>query len=167
MNISESNLQSTVNILGLDTVKSQRLATNLQRLLADYSIMYQNVRGFHWNITGTRFFELHKQFEELYNLLSNIIDEVAERIRVLSSKPNHRFTEYLEISDLPEFDLSEKTTHDIVHHVVSSLSTLIKVQREILKIAQDAEDEGTSAMLSENISQQEKLVWMYSAFLEQ
>lgn len=165
MKTSQPKLQSTVSLIGLDVTQSQRLTTNLQRLLADYSIMYQNVRGFHWNVTGPKFFELHQQFEELYNMLNDKIDEIAERIRVLSGKPNHQFSDYLQISDINEFDLVGSTAIDFIDNVVSSLSTLIKIQRELLKIAQSADDEGTSTLLSENISEQEKLVWMYTSLL--
>jgi len=35
----------------------------------------------------------------------------------------------------------------------------------ILTLAGDADDEGTSALMSDYIREQEKMVWMYSAFL--
>ena len=53
--------------IGLDTVQSQALAAELNNLLASYQILYMNVRGFHWNIRGNQFFELHLKFEEIYN----------------------------------------------------------------------------------------------------
>ena len=34
-----------------------------------------NTRGFHWNIQGEKFFELHLKFEELYNDFLLKIDE--------------------------------------------------------------------------------------------
>ena len=49
--------------IGLDTVQSQALAAELNRLLASYQILYMNVRGFHWNIRGNQFFELHLKFD--------------------------------------------------------------------------------------------------------
>ena len=52
-----------LNSIGLDTKKSQQLAEKLNELLSNYSIFYQNVRGFHWNIKGEKFFELHLKFE--------------------------------------------------------------------------------------------------------
>ena len=53
------------NFIGLDKEKSKVLAEKLNELLADYSIFYQNIRGYHWNITGDKFFELHYKFQEL------------------------------------------------------------------------------------------------------
>jgi len=70
----------TLNSIGLNVKKSTELADKLNTLLANYSIFYQNTRGYHWSIKGEKFFELHLKFEELYNDLFIKIDEVAERI---------------------------------------------------------------------------------------
>lgn len=56
-----------LNRIGLDARKSESLATYLNDLLANYTLFYQNVRGYHWNVKGEKFFELHTKFKELYN----------------------------------------------------------------------------------------------------
>jgi starvation-inducible DNA-binding protein len=71
------------------------IASELNVLLANYQIYYQNLRGFHWNIQGRDFFELHVKFEELYNDGAIKIDEVAERILTIEATPLHSFTDYL------------------------------------------------------------------------
>ena len=153
------------NKIGLNTVKAKELAFELNDLLANYSVFYQNVRGLHWNIKGNKFFELHIKFEELYNNLILKIDEIAERILTLGSLPNHQFSNYLSASTIKELN---ETTKDIIaiESIVSSFTTLINIQRTILKLAQEIEDEGTASLMSDNIREQEKLIWMYSAYLE-
>jgi len=42
---------------------------------------------------------------------------------------------------------------------------LIKKQRKLLELSDKADDEGTNALMSDYIREQEKLVWMYAAFL--
>jgi starvation-inducible DNA-binding protein len=54
-----------LNVIGLDEKKCQQLADNLNDLLTNYQVFYMNVRGYHWNIKGEKFFELHLKFEEL------------------------------------------------------------------------------------------------------
>ena len=68
---------SNLNAIGLDREKANYLAEKLNELLANYSIFYQNTRGYHWNIKGEKFFELHLKFEELYNHLLLKVDEIA------------------------------------------------------------------------------------------
>jgi len=156
----------TTNAIGLDPAKAEALSKKLNLLLADYSIFYQNTRGFHWNIKGEKFFELHLKFEELYNDLVLKVDEVAERILTLGYTPEHNYSAYAKIAGIKE---SPKVADGLtaVQHVLDSLKTLIVLQREILSLSGDADDEGTNALMSDYIREQEKLVWMYSSFLKQ
>ncbi|GJM31260.1 MAG: DNA starvation/stationary phase protection protein [Saprospiraceae bacterium] len=154
-----------LNSIGLDVAKSKVLAEKLNELLADYSIFYQNVRGYHWNITGDKFFELHDKFQELYENLFVKIDEVAERIRTLGHTPNHKYSMYLKDADVKESTEVADGIQD-VNDTLESLQIIIVLQRELLELSADAEDEGTNALMSDYIREQEKLVWMYSAYLK-
>lgn len=154
-----------LNAIGLDINKSEKLAEKLNELLADYSIFYQNIRGYHWNIKGDKFFELHDKFQELYEDLFIKIDEVAERIRTLGHTPNHKFSVYQKEAKIKESSEVSDGTKD-VQDTLESFKIIIILQREILDISADAEDEGTNALMSDYIREQEKLVWMYSAYLK-
>lgn len=153
-----------LNAIGLEVNKANELAGKLNNLLANYSIFYQNTRGYHWNIKGEKFFELHLKFEELYNDLFVKIDEVAERILTLGHSPAHNFSDYMNVSQIKE---SKNVTDGkmAVEQVLVSFKTIIMIQREILDLAAEANDEGTNALMSDYIREQEKTVWMYSAFL--
>ena len=155
-----------LNAIGLDESKSEELAIKLNELLANYSIFYQNTRGFHWNIKGQKFFELHLKFEELYNDLLLKIDAIAERILTLGHTPNHNYSDYKLSSKIIE---SKQISDGIkaVQDIVNSFKIIITLQRELLSISAEAQDEGTNALMSDYISAQEKLVWMYSSFLNQ
>jgi len=154
-----------LNSIGLDSKKSSQLAEKLNELLANYSIFYQNTRGYHWNIKGDKFFELHVKFEELYNDLFLKIDEVAERILTLGHSPNHCFTDYKKLSKISESKHVSSGT-GAVKDILESFKTIITLQREILSLAAETNDEGTNALMSDYIRAQEKLVWMYSAYLK-
>jgi starvation-inducible DNA-binding protein len=154
-----------LNSIGLDSKKSARLAERLNILLANYSIFYQNVRGYHWNIKGEKFFELHLKFEELYNDLLLKIDEVAERILTLGHSPNHHYSDYKKVAKIVEsghVSDGKKAVADIL----DSFKVVITLQRDLLDLSAEANDEGTNALMSDYIRAQEKLVWMYSAYLK-
>ncbi|CAN5302210.1 Dps family protein [soil metagenome] len=152
------------NRIGLDKDKSKHLAKKLNDLLANYSIFYQNTRGYHWNIKGEKFFELHLKFEELYNDLFLKIDEVAERILTLGHTPKHNYAEYRTTSKIQE-SIQVSDGMKAVEDILSSFQAIIILQRELLAISSDAGDEGTNALMSDYIRLQEKSVWMYSSFL--
>jgi len=153
-----------MNSIGLDKKKSENLAAQLNDLLADYMLFYQNTRGLHWNIKGEKFFELHLKFEELYTNLLLKVDEVAERILTLGVAPLHTFESYLSVSSIKS-GKNISQAQQAVQLVLDSLQTLLIKQRNLLEISADAHDEGTNALMSDYIREQEKLVWMYSSYL--
>jgi len=153
------------NLIGIDQAQAKELSEKLNLLLADYQIFYQNLRGLHWNIKGKEFFELHVKFEELYNDAVIKVDEIAERILTLEAEPFHIFSDYLENSQIKE---EKSITNGIegVKIVVKNFSTIIILEREILSLAGEAEDEGTASLMSDYISQTEKTLWMLNSYLQ-
>jgi starvation-inducible DNA-binding protein len=152
-------------LLGLKANEALQLGEKLNELLANYQMFYQNLRGFHWNIKGEKFFELHAKFEELYDDAVLKVDEIAERVLTLGVTPYHTFTDYLRVSTIKEAkDLSNGTA--TTEATLDNLSIIIKMERSILPLAQEAGDEGTLTLLTDYISQQEKVVWMLSASLK-
>lgn len=154
-----------LNAIGLNAKKAKGLAEKLNHLLANYSIFYQNVRGYHWNIKGEKFFELHVKFEELYSDLLLKIDEIAERILTLGYAPEHNYSVYENVSGIKE---SSEVTDGVkaVKDIVQSFQAIIALERTLLELSAEANDEGTNALMSDYIRAHEKLIWMYSAFLK-
>lgn len=153
-----------LNSIGLDTKKTKELAKDLNNLLANFQIYYQNLRGIHWNIQGKRFFDLHPKFEELYTDANLKVDEIAERILTLGETPLHTFDDYTKAAKVPvgkNVSVDEKA----VRLIVDSLSELLTIERKILDKSAGVGDEGTNSMMSDFITEQEKTVWMMKAWL--
>jgi starvation-inducible DNA-binding protein len=123
-----------------------------------------NARGFHWNVRGEKFFELHAKFEEIYTDALIKIDEIAERILTLGYTPVHSFTEYVKLSEIREATGVSDGVRG-VEGILSGLKVLLLKERNVLKHSAEADDEGTSALMSDYIREQEKSVWMYTSFL--
>jgi starvation-inducible DNA-binding protein len=153
-----------MNRIGLNTEDAKKLSDSLNDLLANYQVFYTNVRGFHWNIKGEKFFELHLKFEELYDDLVVKIDEIAERVLTLQGFPPHAFSDYLEQSEIKETKLVSDG-RNAVSSILDAFEVLLVKQRSLLSLSDEANDEGTNALMSDYIREQEKLVWMYSAYL--
>lgn len=154
------------NNIGLTEENSNEICNRLNKLLANYSVFYMNVRGYHWNIQGTQFFTLHEKFEELYEDLYLKIDEIAERILTLGGVPLHSYTDLVSHSDIKEY--KNVTTHkETVGQILEAFKAILVMQREILGFVGEIGDDGTDDMLAGYTNQQEKMVWMYSAFLNE
>src|SRR5690606_37794994 len=153
-----------MNHLGLPAKETKETIELLNGLLANFQVYYQNLRGLHWNIRGKRFFDLHAKFEELYNQAQLRIDEIAERVLTLGGTPLHSFEDYIEKNKLK---VGKNITQDdaAVELVIKSLTSLLKIERELLDKSDEINDEGTNSMMSDLITEQEKDIWMMQAFL--
>ncbi|MCG6190421.1 Dps family protein [Maribellus maritimus] len=144
--------------------ENQKLVEKLNKLLADYQIYYQNLRGLHWNVKGAMFFMLHEKYEELYNQASEVIDEIAERILMIGGEPLHTFGDYVQTATLKEVkNISEGKTG--VESVLENTRFLLGSFNEIMEAAEEAGDEGTASLMSDWIGFAEKQIWMLESYL--
>ncbi len=153
----------TLDYIKLDASVVNNVVTSLQQLLADFQVYYTNLRGFHWNIKGHDFFVLHSKFEEMYNNTAEKADEVAERILTLGGVPANKFSDYLKVAKVKEID-NVPNGNEALNNVLETISYFIGEERNLLKAASEAGDEVTVALMSDYLKEQEKLVWMLTAY---
>ncbi|WKN29730.1 DNA starvation/stationary phase protection protein [Porifericola rhodea] len=144
--------------------KSEKLVKQLNQLLADYQLYYQNLRGFHWNVKGHLFFHLHDKFESLYKEANETVDEIAERVRALGAIPLHTLEDYFQQAQLT----SAKNISDgeeAVQVTLKNSQVLLHDLKEVLHLADEQNDEATLTLISDLITDTEKRIWMLKAFL--
>jgi len=77
----------------------------------------------------------------------------------------HAFSKYLKMANISEKE-NVTSSEETVKEVLNGIKQLLKAEMEILSMAADAGDDGTVDLMTGYISNQEKMVWMYSAFLK-
>ncbi len=152
-----------MNYLNIDNKKLPPVVSELNLLLADYTVYYQKLRSFHWNILGKSFFDLHEKFEDLYTDARIKIDEIAERILTLRYHPISDLSEYLKITSIKE-ESAFVTDKKMVTSILLDHQKLLVQMKNTLDKAADAGDEGTVDMLGAYIAALEKSSWMLDAF---
>lgn len=150
--------------LGWTTEEIQNICTALNQLLANYSVHYQKLRNYHWNVKGNDFFDLHEQFETQYTEALQNLDDIAERIRIFQETPLSTMKEYLETSDVKETS-SSLTSDLMVREILSDYRILLEHMFTVVDIAISQRDSGTEEMVKVFIHNIEKHHWMMSAFL--
>ena len=143
---------------------NNKLTDELNQLLSDFHLYYQNTRGAHWNIKGPRFFELHMKFEELYTEALTNIDEIAERILTIGGRPFHTLETYLEKSNIKSVR-DESGDEALVKMVVNNLESLISQENKVKDIASESGDNETEDMMIGLVNVQEKTLWMFNSWL--
>lgn len=153
----------TLDFLHLSDGKVVNVVAGLQQLLADFQVYYTNLRGFHWEIKGRGFFVLHAKFEELYNDAAEKVDELAERILMLGGTPENKFSEYLKIAHLQETS-GISCGGEAIDLILETYRHLIREERQLIDVANEANDVVTADLLTGYLKEQEKLVWMLVAW---
>jgi len=149
--ISSNNLKSITNLLNED--------------LADEYLLLAKTKKYHWNVVDPRFNDLHKFLDEQYNLLSESVDEIAERIRALGGKSRATLKEFLASTQINEDPGSYPDANTMLRNLLVDHESIIKSIRRHIDECQDLKDEGTANFLTDKIEEHEKMAWMLRSFL--
>lgn len=156
----------SINI-GLDEKCRFGSAEILNHLLSDEYVLYTKTRNYHWNVTGKDFSQLHKFFEEQYEALDEILDEVAERVRQVGFNAFGTLAQFSKFARIKEQVGDLPAADKMIANLLADHETIIRSLREDLKKAdEDYNDAGTSDFLTGIIEQHEKMAWMLRAHLQ-
>jgi starvation-inducible DNA-binding protein len=151
--------------IGISETHLQSVAVELNKLLADEVVLYFKTRNYHWNVEGTNFNELHLFYENQFNQLDIIMDEVAERVRILGHYTEARLVDYLKITNLLEQAYTNKQDEQIAD-LLSSHETVIQNLRRLVTLFNDThKDIGSSDFVTQLLGRHEKMAWMIRSYL--
>jgi len=135
-------------------------------LLADEYVLYTKTRLYHWNVMGPQFNDLHKFFETQYSELSEIVDEVAERARMLGGKALGALTEFSQRTRLKEHPGQYPNARGMLSNLLADHEAIIRTLRTDLEtVMEKYHDAGTNDFLTGVMEKHEKMAWVLRAFL--
>lgn len=140
------------------------VAEELKKLLADSYTLYLQTHNFHWNVEGPQFRELHMMFEEHYTELADAVDEIAERIRTLGVAAPGTYKSFAALSAIEEVEGVPEAT-EMVSLLTKAHEQVVRTCRTALSVAQEADDESSSALVGDRMRVHEKTAWMLRAML--
>lgn len=135
----------------------------LNELVADFTVFYQKLRHYHWNVKGDKFFQLHLKFEEIYTEVGDQIDEIAERIIGLDGVPLHTLAHMLEATNIQE-DPGMPAAAEMVSNLVADIETLSGSIVKAIAAAEDANDRTTVNLLDGINDALNAHLWMLKAW---
>ena len=150
---------------GISTKDRAAIAKGLSRLLADTYVVYLKTHNFHWNVEGPMFQTLHQMFMEQYTEAWNAIDLVAERIRSLGHYAPGTYREYLDLARVKETPGVPKAGQ-MVKLLIDGQESVVKTAREVLPLAEKADDQPTLDLLTQRMQVHEKNAWMLRSLLK-
>lgn len=157
-------MNKEINI-GINESQREKIGDGLARLLADTYTLYLQTHNFHWNVTGPFFQSLHTLFETHYTELAVAVDDIAERIRALGILSPGTYKEFAELTSIKEVE-GNISTEEMLERLVDSHETVVRTAREILPLAQGADDESSVSLISDRLVVHEKTAWMLRSHLQ-
>ena len=150
---------------GISSKDRAAIAQGLSRLLADTYVLYLKTHNFHWNVEGPMFQTLHSMFMEQYTEAWNAIDLVAERIRSLGHYAPGTYKEYLALARVKETPGVPKA-EQMVKLLIEGQEAVVRTAREVLPLAERADDQPTLDLLTQRMQIHEKNAWMLRSLLK-
>jgi len=132
----------------------------LNERIADFGVMYFKLHRFHWYVEGPFFYPLHEKYEELYDELTELFDEYAERLLSIGGKPASTMKEYLSLSKVSE-EGNEVAPKAIFETLIKDYSHVVAALKEGVELAEGERDMATADMFIETIATFEKHLWMF------
>jgi starvation-inducible DNA-binding protein len=152
--------------IGLTDSDRLNVVSKLNILLADEFLLFTKTKNAHWNVEGIDFLDKHKLFDAQAADLSNIIDEVAERIRALGHYSHSSLANFLKLTQLDETLLADTKSTTYIKALLADHERIILFLREnINRVGNDYNDIGTSDFLTSLLESHEKTAWFLRSHL--
>jgi starvation-inducible DNA-binding protein len=148
-----------------DRENRPEIAAAMSRLLADSYTLYLKTHGFHWNVVGPRFYELHKLFEAQYTELQGSVDTIAERIRALGAKAPGSYGELGKLTSLRE-ESGTPSAQEMVRQLLADNRVVARSAEAAVEAAEARHDVATADLATQRVEIHEKAAWMLDSLLQ-
>lgn len=145
-------------------MKNKDLVQFSNQLLANLFIITIKLRRYHWFVKGKNFFQLHEQFEIMYEKIDGFTDELAERILAINGKPFATMKKFLKETTIKEAT-ADDLTEEIAHQLITDFSQICDEIKEIgYKRSERLNDEPTKDLFIKIQTTLELYIWMFEAY---
>ena len=156
-----NNTSKDVLNIGISSSNSQKVADELNKILADEFVLYVKTLKIHWNIEGRDFHALHIFLDEQYHQLQEIIDSVAERVRKVGHFANGSMKQFMEDASLKEMSEKGAISENALAELATDHEALIRKMRTLIDdFDEKYDDAGSSDFITGIMKQHEKMAWM-------
>lgn len=141
---------------------STELIDNMKTVLADTFTMYIKAHGYHWNVIGSDFPQLHEFFQELYEELHGATDDIAEQIRQIDAFAPGTLQRMKELSGVAEDD-KIPVAANMITNLITANEVLLTALTVAYKQADTDEEFGLANFLQDRMMAHKKHGWMLKA----
>jgi len=143
-----------------------KVVSGLKQIQADAHALFIKIHNYHWNVEGMDFHPVHLQTEEIYNTMSTLYDDAAERVIQLGEKPHLTTGQLVKDTKIKEETKNSFRSKYVVESIIKDFKYLGKAFSKLSDAAEDAKDKTTAAFADDNVAILEKQIWMLGAMVK-
>ena len=146
--------------LGLDHEACKTNVDNLNQILADTITLRDMYKKHHWQVSGHTFYSLHLLFDKHADELTELIDQIAERIQILGGISLAMAADIAETTKIERPPRGREEVPVQIDRLLEAHELLLKECREAADDADDNGDDGTNDLLTSKVIPTNELqVW--------
>jgi starvation-inducible DNA-binding protein len=142
------------------------VAESLRREQANAVQLYLQYKGYHWNVAGPWFHDLHTMFDENAKHVLDTVDELAERQRILGVPAEYTLEQLRKASTLMVEEKLPANPKEMVERLVASHRLVIQGVKKGFELADQQTDPGTADLFTRIVQVHEKMEWFLRELLE-
>lgn len=166
-NLALKNIDKSQPHIGIKKQDRADVAEALSSFTADTYALYLKTLYYHWNVTGSNFYGLHKLFEEQYLALSEAGDALAERIRALGYEAPGGFKKIASLTTIAEDISLPKSPEQMIKNLLEANEVCSNQARKVLEEAEKVSDEVTVDMMVARMTYHDETAWMLRSTLSE
>jgi starvation-inducible DNA-binding protein len=123
----------------------------LNQLLADTMTLRDLYKKHHWQVGGPMFYSLHLLFDKHYKEQSELMDEIAERIRVLGGISVAMGADIAEVTQIPRPPFGRESWEQQIQRLLQAHEIILIESHAAAKQADEAGDDGTNDLIVSSV----------------
>ena len=139
---------------------SNAILDHLNAQLATAWVLSFNAKRYHWTVGGPHFRDYHLRFDELHLAVEAMVDELAERLRMLGGTPIHAPAQMEQFTKVKPSDPAAKLdAKAMLQEALAGEEAAIAFTHAGIELANGANDPGTADLLTRFVRVHQKEAW--------
>ncbi|MFV0482286.1 MAG: Dps family protein [Campylobacteraceae bacterium] len=139
---------------------SKKVIEQLKSIQSDAHVLYVKLHNFHWNVKGLQFHAIHTYTETLYDKMSGIYDDAAERVLQLGGKPVLTLGDIAKVSKIKDEKGDSFEAKYVLEAISKDFTYILEEYKKLSDLADKEGDKATVGLADEQIAYLEKELWM-------
>lgn len=143
---------TVVNIpIGLPEEARKKNADSLNQILADVITLRDLYKKHHWQVSGHTFYQLHLLFDAHADQLTELVDQIAERVQILGGIAIAMAADVAETTKVERPPRGREEVPVQIDRLLEAHELILKEAREAADQADDNGDPGTNDLLTSKL----------------